>query len=1043
LDFEVGSTRYRVARRFPRKGAQTALLERFEEGTWIPELDRSGVTPVTRRIERLVGLDFEAFTRAVLLPQGDFHRFLRGKPTERKDILERLLDLGRYKLAGRRAGEIAKAHEGQARTLEAYIETTYAGVTPEQLGGLKAAYAQARKRAAQLKETDEKGGDLLRAISEAESLLVRQSSVRSDLDKLGETLLDLDRLGASLEPRRTELRSDLAIVSEQLKRASAADQTARESLQKVIAEVGDSATLVRLEQSDQTLQAALEEGVQIREDLERVRQSVQLLGVEEQSLTIEVGRLKAVLAEARERVDRTQKSLQTAREAVTQAEALRQASADVERVRLALQEDQRSLESLSLDRERRAGELPQYSSNVEATRERETLAAANLHAAQELLRRARLVELKRLELVNMEQDFQRAERELAAASAEEIAAAEVLATARKRLQDLEHANLAAVLRGKLSVGEPCPVCEHPVHELPPPVEPAEAAIRSAEEEVKKSERRQSRTRATVDEARSKMAMGGERLAATKGALLELGEMPNATEAKAALEGAERARATAAAQHEAAQHALSNAQLELRGAERAYGEREVSTAKLEPERREAEGRASIARQALSVAFPQGVPDDLATIVAEAERIFQEAKGRLQKAQADVSAGESSLGSTVTLLGERRSLLNRIETDLHKVELKASSAMEVLSEAFPEGLPRDAEAEIRGRQARLGDAESLARDARTVLEGTRAALEDLQNEGKGLDEEAARLSTAAATVAGRLTGLAAEATKAGVVDAPKPETAAVEAADLTALRTWTERLRKELDSAIERCAALKSEKQMRLETLVREATGRLSEGKPAEALRRQLAEAIERATQVATEAKNAVSVFKEKLANIEETQRQIQELRTSAERHHRLWVDLKSDNFLDFLLRESFQDLAAAASIELRRVSGGRYSLVSKGSDFLVVDHENADESRSVITLSGGETFLASLSLALSLAGAVQDLAGTAAASRLDAIFIDEGFGALDPSALGIVIDALERLQEGDRMVGVITHVKELAERIPAGLEIQPGTAGTGSRVIPRA
>ena len=88
-----------------------------------------------------------------------------------------------------------------------------------------------------------------------------------------------------------------------------------------------------------------------------------------------------------------------------------------------------------------------------------------------------------------------------------------------------------------------------------------------------------------------------------------------------------------------------------------------------------------------------------------------------------------------------------------------------------------------------------------------------------------------------------------------------------------------------------------------------------------------------------------------------------------------------------------------------------------------------TLSGGETFLASLALALALAGSVRDLAGTAAASRLDAIFIDEGFGALDPETLDVVVDALERLREGDRMVGVITHVPTLAERIPSGLLVE--------------
>ena len=91
-----------------------------------------------------------------------------------------------------------------------------------------------------------------------------------------------------------------------------------------------------------------------------------------------------------------------------------------------------------------------------------------------------------------------------------------------------------------------------------------------------------------------------------------------------------------------------------------------------------------------------------------------------------------------------------------------------------------------------------------------------------------------------------------------------------------------------------------------------------------------------------------------------------------------------------------------------------------------------TLSGGEGFCASLALALGLA---ETVAAHAGAHQLDALFIDEGFGTLDAETLETAIGVLEGLQAGDRLVGVISHVPELRERIPARLEVTPGRRGS--------
>ena len=99
---------------------------------------------------------------------------------------------------------------------------------------------------------------------------------------------------------------------------------------------------------------------------------------------------------------------------------------------------------------------------------------------------------------------------------------------------------------------------------------------------------------------------------------------------------------------------------------------------------------------------------------------------------------------------------------------------------------------------------------------------------------------------------------------------------------------------------------------------------------------------------------------------------------------------------------------------------------MIDHDNAAESRGIETLSGGETFLASLALALALSEQVQKIAG---AVHLDCLFIDEGFGALDPETLRTVSDTIRALQVGGRMVGVITHVPEIKDEFDQRLLVE--------------
>jgi exonuclease SbcC len=158
-------------------------------------------------------------------------------------------------------------------------------------------------------------------------------------------------------------------------------------------------------------------------------------------------------------------------------------------------------------------------------------------------------------------------------------------------------------------------------------------------------------------------------------------------------------------------------------------------------------------------------------------------------------------------------------------------------------------------------------------------------------------------------------------------------------------------------------------------------------------------------------------------------------------MRADRFQAFVQSEALRILADNGSDRLQELSAGRYRLAvsDAGQDFEVIDQWNGDDRRSVRTLSGGETFLASLALALALAESLPGLAA-GRSFALDSIFLDEGFGSLDPDALGLAADALDALRASHRMVCVITHLKELADRLPARVLVHKAQQGSTVEVM---
>ncbi len=141
-----------------------------------------------------------------------------------------------------------------------------------------------------------------------------------------------------------------------------------------------------------------------------------------------------------------------------------------------------------------------------------------------------------------------------------------------------------------------------------------------------------------------------------------------------------------------------------------------------------------------------------------------------------------------------------------------------------------------------------------------------------------------------------------------------------------------------------------------------------------------------------------------------------------------------------DVLIMAAERLSKMSNGRFTLIrrtkitgaQKSGLELDVNDSYTGKTRPVSTLSGGESFMAALSMALGLSDVVQSHSG---GIRLDALFVDEGFGSLDPESLDQAIDTLMDLQKGGRMVGVISHVPELKERIDVRIDVVAGNKGS--------
>jgi exonuclease SbcC len=384
----------------------------------------------------------------------------------------------------------------------------------------------------------------------------------------------------------------------------------------------------------------------------------------------------------------------------------------------------------------------------------------------------------------------------------------------------------------------------------------------------------------------------------------------------------------------------------------------------------------------------VPKAAASGLAAAEKAVAAAEDAERKASRAHQAAEVALGAA-------RQKASAATEQLARAQADAAAAEAALAQALPPGLMPDAVAIDAAFAAQQGAAEQ-ADALNKKLAKTRAQLAELDP----LVAESDRNIAALQERLSQLAEAAAAATRDG-------DAAIAELRGLTETGDWRDVL-----------ATIDQKKDPRpvltklLDAATRAADELLDRNVRLEAREREIEQKMEKAAELSE---------------------QLEALGESGARYREIGLLLRSDNFQEYVISSAMRVLAESATEHLRSLYP-RFAMQVDGGEFQVTDHWQADQSRSARTLSGGETFVASLALALALSERLPELR-SAAAARLESLFLDEGFGTLDPETLETVINALEGLRSEERMVGVITHVPELAQRIERRITVVKSPAGS--------
>jgi len=1011
LDFTIGDKLFRAIRR-TGKTTESGLSE-LEGGEWVQDI--SGSELLTERIEALLGLDFDSFSKTVVLPQGRYAEFLSSEPAKRRELLEKILELGVYK----RIAERAKEEETIAKARVATLRDSLA--RPQYIGVNRALVEQRR--------------DELRA------MIAQLQTAETQEERLRELAQKAEAV-ATARTRVAELQTDIRTRSAARDTARQKQQAAEAqvaALAQTLAEVAGARERVAYDARRHEIIKRAADHVRAyeaaREEVARKDQALTSLQQENDTLAGQSTAQEQVVGRAyrayTERAAALQDEIVTSGDVASLTERL----TDARRWKEIRQEHT----GLTQQQESIGQQLANVQQRVTVLQQQETIVEQKLRELRQQRDRAReeentqgRLELEAQHLGKDWQDAVRDEKRVAEAAntiqAEVAAAEQIVQHQQAMVVQAQHQEQAAVraleesrqqheaehLRMTLALGSPCPVCQTPVQKVPQAAQTTHtdlAALQHAYE--------------TAKIAAAQATQAQQKAAATVAAL-------HARQQTMRQDLAERAQKRQDAQQRFADHfpSFSSLSAALSGLQSQRQEIDARVKRLEAEVQDGEKEKQRLEQQRGKA--QQEEAKLNEALHRTTQQLEAASGQLSTLTTTLAAYLAANEDPETVLSTCRAVLVQGEQEVKALEQAWRREDHALGALRTKKLQTEGRLDVltTERNAAALRAEREAQATRETLDlGENTPVPALVAVQQQLTELAQRQEQHTALL--RREELLRQ-------ECEQAERQAVESrAELQA----RDRALAETQEAVTQAENALTEVRTVLQTALRE-SGLSDLGPEGERLRERL-----------DTMRGQMYAWQEQRGRLEaeigdlerrcaEKEQEEEKLR-AAESDTRLAAELRKllgAEFTDYLSEGAVKALMYDASTHLQKLTHGRYSFRidykagKRGTiELLIVDHEDSQRARPTHSLSGGETFLASLAIALALSQSFREIAtGRAAKTSTECLILDEGFGTLDREGVQLVTETLQELRgEEGRMVGIITHVEEVAAAMPTRIEVRKG------------
>ncbi|WP_181723439.1 AAA family ATPase [Nocardia gipuzkoensis] len=974
LEATLGGRRLRLTRspEFQRRKRDGTGLRTINPKATLTWLDGRGenlsrIPDIGEEVLRLLGMSADQFFQVVLLPQGDFARFLRADNEDREKLLEKLFDTGRFGTAEHWLADRRRAAEAEldARTdgIKRLITQVGMAAGVADSAGLTECVGWSQDLLSSAR------ADLATAVAELERCQSESARAREHAEQQRR----LHELRRRMSAARAQL-DDYAAGAE-LRAAAQAELELARRAEPVAAAIDEARSAVRTQR-----QRDGEERDAARRLADRLLEpaSVELGGTE---LVDPDGAQVRDDADIDAAIQRWSGQIGALDEVLTVAAGATRLEGELG----ALRTEDATLARRVTELAARRDELPAALTAAEARLREATEAVAALPGITSETERLQAAATAAVELAARRTDLDHARVEFDAARSAHLDAKELVLELRER----RLSGMAAELAGGLVDGSPCAVCGSAEH--PAPARPTDSAVSKDEEEAAVAAERAAED--TRDRALARIT-GLEREIE---ALLARGGDTDRVELAAAL------RAATDRYEDTSELAAGAEGLRI----------ELTRLRDDEARLHDELRACEARRSAVAATIVSAQSRL-TELTERLRAAAGADETVDRRRARLAALVAEAAALRDARAEAAAAREQVSLIADRVENLARAAGFVPEGEFGAALPADsASADPSGAGSAVPE-----KSGEVLRVGSGSA---------GADEPVHRDATARDNVA-LLTAYA----KVVAVAARGPQRQAEIEADLVAA-----------DRARAAAQAVLAEPEIRaaseqepgdlaeLDALVAAAQNELNAAVAAHA------EASRRASQL----EDLGGQLWAAVDRIAPARQAFEELDGLADVVAGRGANNRRMSLHSYVLAARLEEVAQAGSLRLRRMSGGRYEFVHsdkagprgrRGGLGLDIRDDYTGAVRPAKTLSGGETFMASLSLALGLADTV---AAESGGLVLDTLFIDEGFGGLDADTLDAVMGVLDELRAGGRVVGVVSHVDEMRQRIPSRLHVLRGRAGS--------